>query len=283
MPQTGSSFDVRSLSFLENRKLAATYGDGTVRIWDLFKRQSIYSFKGHSDPILTSSALNWIYLATSSNRDILIWDTQTAYLVKNLTGHSDYVYHLLRMQNGLILSASADKTIKVWNLTDWSLIMTLEGQLDAVTCLAELSYDAFASGSQDGEIKIWSTSEWANLRTWQTHSSPIISLVLLSKQKYLASLNQGKKIKIWDFNQATLIKTLKSDEIIYSMVALRNGDLVSASDKGNIQIWDVQKGSIRKTEFYGSNMIWFLAFDLKGRVAVGIGNGDIRILNFLNF
>jgi WD40 repeat protein len=282
LPQTGSSFDVRSLSFLENRKLAASYGDGTIRIWDLFKRQSIQSFKGHSEPILTSTALNWIYLATSSNRDILIWDSQNASLVRNLTGHSDYVYHLMKMQNGLLLSASADKTIKAWNMTDWSLIMTLEGQLDAVTCLAELNYYVFASGSQDGEIKIWSTSEWANLRSWQAHSSPIISLILLSKQKYLASLNQGKEIKIWDFNQGTLVKTLKSIQIIYSLVALRNGDLVSASDKGNIEIWDVEKDSIRKTVFYGSNMIWCSAIDPKGRIAVGMGNGDIRILNYLN-
>jgi WD40 repeat protein len=220
-------------------------------------------------------------LATSSNRDILIWDTQNASLVKNLTGHSDNVYRLMKMQNGLLLSASADKTIKAWNVFDWSLVRTLEGQLDAVTCLAELSYDTFASGSRDGEIKIWSTSQWTNLRSCQAHSSPIISLVLLPKQKYLASLHQGKEIKIWDFNQGILVKTLKSDEKIYSMVALRNGDLVSASDKGHIEIWDVEKGSIRKTAFYGSNMIWCLALDPKGRVAVGMGNGDIRILNFL--
>jgi WD40 repeat protein len=91
---------------------AASNGDGTVRIWDLFRRQISRSFKGHSEPILTSTALDWIYLATSSNRDILIWNTQNASLVKNLTGHSDYVYHLMKMQNGLLLSASADKTIK---------------------------------------------------------------------------------------------------------------------------------------------------------------------------
>ncbi len=187
----------------------------------------------------------------------------------------------MKMQNGLLLSASADKTIKVWNLTDWSLVRTIDGHLDAVSRLAELSYDSVASGSRDGEIKIWSTSEWTNLRSWQAHSSPIISLVLLPKQKYLASLHQEKEIKIWDFNQGTLVKTLKSDEIIYSMVALRNGDLVSASDKGNIEIWDVEKDSIRKNLFYGSNMIWCLGLDSKGRIAVGMGNGNIRILNYL--
>ncbi len=282
MPLTGSSFDVRSLSFLENRKLVASYGDGTVRIWDLFRRQIIRSFKKDSRPILTSSALDWIYLATSSNRDILIWDSQTTNLVKNLTGHSDYVYHLMKMQNGLLFSASADKTIKAWNVTDWSLVKTLEGHLDAVTCLAKLSYDSVASGSRDGEIKIWSSNEWTNSRSWQAHSTPIISLVLLSKQKYLASLNQGKEIKIWDFDQGTLVKTLKSDGIIYSMVSLRNGDLLSASDKGNIEIWDVEMGSIRKTVFLGSNIICFFALDPKGRTAVGMGNGDIRILNFFN-
>ena len=282
MPQTGSSFDVRSLSFLENRKLAASYGDGTVRIWDLFSKKQVSSIKAHSEPILTSSALDWIYLATSSNRDILIWDTQSGSLVKKLTGHLDNVNHLIKMQNGFLLSASADKSIKVWNLNDWSLIGTLEGHLDSVNCLAELNYDSVASGSHDGEIKIWSVSEWINLRSWKAHTAPIVSLVLLPKQKYLASLYQGQEIKIWDFTQGTLVKTLISDQMIYTMVALRNGDLVSATDKGYIRIWDVENKSLKNTVFYGSNVIWCLALDLKGRLAVGTGNGDIRILNIFN-
>ncbi len=66
------------------------------------------------------------------------------------------------------------------------------------------------------------------------------------------------------------------------MFALRNGDLLSASAKGHIEIWDVRKGFKRKSVFYGSNMIWCLALDTKGRMAVGMGNGDIRIMNFLN-
>ena len=120
------------------------------------------------------------------------------------------------------------------------------------------------------------------MRSWQAHSTPTISLVLLPKHKYLASLYQGQEIKIWDFSQGALVKTLSSDQMIYSMVALRNGDLVSATDKGYISIWDVEKGLVKKAVFYGSNMIWCLAFDLKGRLAVGMGNGDIRVLNIFN-
>ena len=187
------------------------------------------------------------------------------------------------MQNGLFLSASADKTIKVWNLTNWSIVKTLEGHLDSVTCLTELNYDSVASGARDGEIKIWSLNKLTNLKTWKAHTKRIISLVLLPKHKYLASLfQQGKEIKIWDYSQGSHAKTLSSDEIISSMVALRNGDLASASNKGHINIWNVENESLKKNLFYDSSMIWCLALDLKGRLAVGMGNGDIRVLNFLN-
>jgi len=114
LPSTGSAFDIRSLSFLENRKLAATYGDGTIRIWD------------------------------------------------------------------------------------------------SVKCLAELTYDSFASGSEDGEIRIWNMTGGTNVKTWRAHSQPIKSLVLLPKQKYLASLSIGKEIKIWDFHQGSFIRALIS-------------------------------------------------------------------------
>jgi WD40 repeat protein len=65
------------------------------------------------------------------------------------------------------------------------------------------------------------------------------------------------------------------------MTILKNGDLVSGSSNGHIRIWDLDKGSVKKNAIYGENAIWCLSVDLKGRLAVGMGNGDIRILNFL--
>jgi len=280
--ETGSTIDVRSLSFLENRKLVASYSDGTIRIWDSFKNEVVSSFQAYSVAILTSSALDWNYLATSSYKDIHIWDIQNGSLVRNLTGHSDYVYHMIKIQKGLLLSASADKTIKVWNMTEWSLVNTIEGHLDSVNFLVELNYDSFASGSKDGEINIWSVNESTINRSWKAHTKPIISLALLHKQRYLASLSkQGQEIKIWDFIQGKLVKILSSDQLIYSIVVLKNGDLVSASDDGHIHIWDGEEGTIKKSLFYGPSVIWCLASDYKGRLAVGMGNGEIRIFDFL--
>jgi WD40 repeat protein len=276
------TFDVRSHSFLENGKLAACHGDGTIKIWDLFNKEVINSIRAHYGAILTSSALDWIYMASASNRDILVWNTQNGTLIKNLTGHSDFIYHIIKLQNGFFLSASADKSIKVWNSTDWSLSRTLEGHLDSVKCLAELSYDLVSSGSEDGEIRIWNVTEGIHLRTWKAHNKKIISLALLPNKKYLASLALGKEIKIWDINQGALIRTLVSDEMLYSITILKNGDLVSGSEHGYIDIWDVEIGTIKKTAFYGWNAIWCLEVDLKGRLVVGMGNGKIRILNFFN-
>jgi len=57
-----SYFDVRFLTFLENGKLAISYSDGIVRIWDLFKKDKINSFQAHSEAILTSTLLDWLYM-----------------------------------------------------------------------------------------------------------------------------------------------------------------------------------------------------------------------------
>jgi WD40 repeat protein len=99
--------------------------------------------------------------------------------------------------------------------------------------------------------------------------------------RYLASLAFGKEIKIWDFNQGSLIKTLIYDQMLNSISSLKNGDLVSGSEHGYIDIWDVETGTVKKTAHYGYNPIWCLGVDLKGRLATGMGNGNIRILNFL--
>ena len=111
-----------------------------------------------------------------------------------------------------------------------------------------------------------------------SHTEPIKSLVLLANQKYFASLSIEKEIKIWYLNKGSLIKAIISNDVIYSMTVLKNGNILSRSINGHIRIWDVEKGSVKKRAFYGPNRIWCLAVKLIGGLEVGIKNGNIKIL-----
>ena len=92
----------------------------------------------------------------SRDKTILIWDTETGVIVKNITGHTNSIRALTVLQNGLLVSSARDNTIKIWNpLNDWSLVQTLNGHSDSARALNVLQNGYLASGADDLKILIW--------------------------------------------------------------------------------------------------------------------------------
>lgn len=112
----GHSDAVRSVAFSPDRqKLASTSWDKTVKVWDLRTGKVIRTFVGHSDRAISVAFVSDRQIAsTSVDKTIKIWDLQTG-LVRNLSGHSDWVLSVATSSmKGTLVSGSKDKTIKIW-------------------------------------------------------------------------------------------------------------------------------------------------------------------------
>ena len=74
-------------------------------------------------------------------------------------GHSDTLWALASLVNGLLASGSDDNTIKIWEVTNGKLKYTFDqtngGHSNLVNLLESLENGYLASASADGEIKIW--------------------------------------------------------------------------------------------------------------------------------
>ena len=64
----------------------------------------------------------------------------------------------------------------------------------------------------------------------------------------MASGSGDKTIKFWNIEKKTLKKTLTGHKnSIWSLVVLKNGDLISGSLDTTIKIWDVESGMVKTT------------------------------------
>ncbi len=94
----------------------------------------------------------------SGDKLIKIWNPNDGRCIKNLRGHTSWIYSLAVLVDGRLASCSDDTTIKIWD-TEKShdqLIKTLTGHSAWVWSLAVLKNGNLASSSGDKTIKIWS-------------------------------------------------------------------------------------------------------------------------------
>jgi WD40 repeat protein len=73
-----------------------------------------------------------------------------------LNGHSNNIWSLVLLPNGLLASGSADKKIMIWNITKTFPLNTLTGHKNQIRALAVMNEDYLASGGYDRTIKLWS-------------------------------------------------------------------------------------------------------------------------------
>lgn len=112
----GHSDAVRSVAFSpDGQKLASSSWDTTVKVWDLRTGKVIRTFVGHSDRAISVAFVSDRQIASASvDKTIKIWDLQAG-LVRNLSGHSDWVLSVATSpMKGTLVSGSKDKTIKIW-------------------------------------------------------------------------------------------------------------------------------------------------------------------------
>ena len=155
---SGHPGSINTLIMLPNGLLATGASDGTVKLWNVNNYTLITTLSPVNVNITKVYRICWLnngLLAAASDNNILLWDISTRTVVKTLANHTDKVFSVIQLKNGLIASGSADKSIKLWDANTGSLLNTLKYHTDSVWSLAETSTGQIVSGSVDKKIAIW--------------------------------------------------------------------------------------------------------------------------------
>jgi WD40 repeat protein len=259
-----------------NHKLISGSQDGTIKIWDLHKDQSLLTLEGYPDKIRcmivwddklifssgyftlvwdlnTGQELRAFFhdekmtcmtvwdnklIFSSEDKVIKISDLNTRRLLQKLKGHRDWVRCML-IWNDKLISGADDKTIKIWDLHTGQNLQTLKGHRDWIRCML-IWNGKLISGSDDKTIKIWDLHTGQNLQTLRGHRSWIRCMTIWNDK--LFSGVDNKTIKIWDLYTGEELRTLKTQNSVECMI-LWDDQLFTDSSKGKIKIYDFRGSS----------------------------------------
>jgi len=149
--------------------------------------------------------------------------------IKELKGHTNYVYSLIKINEATIVSGSYDKSIKVWNIDSGECLKTLLGHKNGIKCLLKLNDTTIVSGSTDMAVKIWNVETGECLNTLLGHTDSVYSLSKLYETS-IVSGSSDNSIKIWNVNSVDCLKTLVGHkDCIRCLLNINENTIVSGS------------------------------------------------------
>ncbi|MEZ4672274.1 MAG: TIR domain-containing protein [Anaerolineae bacterium] len=230
----------------DSRHLVSGSSDGTVFVWDIEKRTSLYSFQIHRTWVSGISAIDNIRIAVGyRNGLLLIWNLETRTEEKRITLESGYIRALTREYNGRIFVASKWEIVVI-NLQKGTIDTTFtvhEGWILDLELSLDGKYLFAASGSwgtRNDTISVWSLDSYNLISTFTGHLNDVTNIYPLDNS-LLVSLSSDRTVRIWSIpNGVAVTSSLDPSLRRYtSITVLKPSPLLvlGASDYG-ISIWN---------------------------------------------
>ena len=159
LPQNFDAMVWRMVFSPDGNLLAASSGDGTVRLFDIkeaAEQSTLLASESRAFGVAFSSDGKTLAAALGDNT-VRILDIATGEEMAVLRGHTEPVISVaFSPDGGLLASGSVDKTIRVWDATNGESLTTLQGHNDYVVSIAFSPDGSYiASGSYDNTVRLW--------------------------------------------------------------------------------------------------------------------------------
>jgi predicted 2-oxoglutarate/Fe(II)-dependent dioxygenase YbiX len=158
----------------------------------------------------------------------------------NAPHHQGYIWTLIELEDGRVASGGRDGSIRIWH-GDGELSGALTGHSQSVLGLIEVRPGVIASISRDRTLRYWDIAEQRCIRSITAHAAAILSIALTS-ERTIATGSADHTICLWS-EDGTLIRSLTGHRgWVWGMVNVGQDLLASASEDGNVRIWNLKSG-----------------------------------------
>lgn len=248
--------DVLSVTIsADGQHYVTTSADETAILWDLAGAEPKL-LEGHSDWVREARFTpDGDQLATvSDDRTIRFWSLEGVQQSRLTDAHDDYIYSLDFSPTGkTFATASEDGTVRLWTSAGDPIKTLMADGVDdlplhdaAVRSVRFNAQGQLATAGRDGMIRLWD-GQGQLLGKWAGHTNEITALAfsppMASANQLLASAALDGKVKLWNLEQDTAVRTLtltpsgQPDEL-WSVALSPDGQWIAAGGhQDRVYIW----------------------------------------------
>ena len=235
---------VTCILIISNNRFISSSVDKTIKIWNINSYECLNTLKNKNGIYSLCSISNNQIACGCLNGTIVIWNLDKSKKVKTFKAHNDWIPSLILADKTKLISCSAEKDIKIkiWSLNhnnNYECLNVFQNHADRISFLDLTLNDCnLVSCSDDKSMKIWEIETGKLLKSIQ-FDDIIYCIKVLDERLIAIGLFNGE-IKIYDLVKDKCVKSFMAHTtFIYRLNSLSNGNLLSASGKGEIKLWKI--------------------------------------------
>lgn len=264
----GHSYDVHTVSFSKDgRFLASGSGDTRAIVWDIKKRKATFEINEHQRTVYAvafSKTQNNILATSSSDGELIIWDTETQKPLATLMPgdiHGNGIVSLdFSPTSDLLAVGFMGGELGLWNTKTFENIgFAKEKHLGGFTLSVKFSRDGnlvFTTGGLDGSIFMHDTTTLDLKQTFvdRESSAPIWDISVHPGGDQIAAVTSAGALLIWKIGEDKPLQVIRvHDYLALSVEYSKDGskvyvgvDAFNSKVGNNVKVIDSMSGVLIK-------------------------------------
>lgn len=238
---TCHSNNIIALLQLNNNLILSSSYDRQISVHDSSCSHQINKLKETKYGAKCLIQLADLRIVSGSYTSISIWNFPSLDHIKDIIAHSDWVICLIQLKNKSLCSSSSDLNIHIWEINTFEITQSIIGHNQVINTIIELDNERLVSGSSDNTLKIWALNKQnAELISTLRDKYCWFNCMILLQDGRIAAGAWDSTIKLYNMNTYKLEgEILEHEYIINSLIQLKSGLVISASNQKIIKVWNV--------------------------------------------
>ena len=263
--------------------LASSSYDSTIRLWDAVTWELRRTLDRQGWTRSLAFSMDGRSVASGTNWEIRLLDTETGLLRRTLRGHRGDVLSVDFSPDGTtIASAGSGQTIRFWDATTGNHLRTLSWTNQDFRSVA-YSPDGrtIATGNEDFSARLWDANTGGHLQTFDGYSGAVNSLAFSPNGGMLAS-GSTREILLWDLKKGRHLRTLNGHSGKVTSLVFGPDGKTLASGGGEqdytVRLWNTETGTQLHELIWHARPVIGITFSSDGRTLASAGLGGSMAL-----
>ncbi|MCM3707372.1 WD40 repeat domain-containing protein [Cytobacillus firmus] len=267
----------------DNRILASSSSDYTIKLFDTVTNELIKELIGHSDDVeaISFSEDDRYLISTSRDQRCLVWNIESGSIVNQFQHHEKDVLSVW-IYKDLAFTAGDDGKVLVWDFLTNELKKELgpfNYEVDTVDGSKERGL--FALGADDGSVHIYDANSFQFLLNFDAHKQGVKKVSFSPSGNLLLTAGYDHKINIWDVKEGKKVKELNPYIYQWERCLSWTPDekfIIGASFGKTFCKWNLETGEVVNNDLeLATPSINDLSVSETGDIATASDDGKFRI------